>query len=248
MTVPSLQLLHRSSSGQYLRVLIYTSAGLPQPFLRNLKMLADEIGCAEVLILEENEKFRYADAIPRTLFSMVDMSGDIEKLAFAAVRLDDDDALPTDYTDRLSQFIADSYSGFAISFGRGYVGRFDPQSQRFVQVRDTCIPMHSRGLAAICTYDKVSQSFCSPCSSAFQLGKHTTVSQRFPTIVDAREPGFFASEHPQQDTARLSLLRKFKQLTRQVSTSRHYSEGYNIKALREDNAFSQRFNYIPLVK
>jgi hypothetical protein len=248
ITIPSLQALYEKPSGQYLRVLVYTSAGLPSPFLRNLHLLVGELGCGEVIEVEENEVFRYIDAIPRVLCNIVDMLGNQQRLlSFAAVRLDDDDGLAANYIDRLSQFISESYSGFAVTFGRGYVGQFDNQSQRFVSIRDVYQPMSSRGLSAICTYDMAKKSFSSPCSSAFSLGRHTTVDRRFPVIIDAREPAFFGSEHTQQDTQRFTFWRKMKQLARQVPLGNHRVEENDIEKIRVNDSFAQKFAYVPLL-
>jgi hypothetical protein len=248
VTIPSLQVLCEQELGKNLKVIVYTSADLPSPFLHNLHLLVDELGCGEVIEIEENEKFRYPDVIPRVLDDMFgyDRLKEQQKLNFAAVRLDDDDALPADYIDRLSEYISDSYSGFAVTFGRGYVGQFDSQSQRFVHIQDVYQPMSSRGLAAICTYDMAQKSFCSPCASAFMLGEHPTVDRRYPTIVDAREPGFFASEHAQQDTKEKISLRNLKKLAMQLSFRRKPIEENCINQLSINNTFLQNFGYIPL--
>lgn len=251
VTIPSLQAMLRKSSGQNLRVLVYTSLSLPPPFLQNLHTLVDELGCGEVLGIEEHEKFRYPDVIPRVLCKMADVSEVQRRLTFAAVRIDDDDALSSNYIDRLSQYISQSYSGFAVSFGRGYVGHFDNQAQKFVRIRDVYQPMSSRGLAAICTYDMASRRFSSTCASAFMLGEHPTVDRRFPTIIDSREPVFFASEHTQQDTKhntdKLTLSWNLKQLVKKYSSRNNPDEMNKIDIFRGDKTFMQDFGYLPLI-
>lgn len=111
----------------------------------------------------------------------------------ATVRLDDDDALSSDYVDLLAPYLSEQYRNMAISFPAGYYAYIDGDGTVSL-VAPEKRPKIAIGLAFV---QKV--GIKQPIS-IYELGNHQHIDDRYPVILDARKPTFIRVAHRASDT------------------------------------------------
>lgn len=106
----------------------------------------------------------------------------------ATVRLDDDDALSADFTERLSAYVAPAFEGFFVTFADGVgVKRIGEE----VMAWSMHAPKIAAGLAYVAGGDDR--------TTIFDKGSHTKVCEVAPTILDSRAPSYLLTEHGAND-------------------------------------------------
>jgi hypothetical protein len=101
---------------------------------------------------------------------------------FATVRLDDDDALAADYSERLATYLRPEFSGMHVSFSRGLQAVYSG-GQTFTDVRAVDKPLIALGLALINRHDPKHGFSCTEIH-VHGFGNHADLSARTPVIVD----------------------------------------------------------------
>lgn len=156
--------------------ILLTSASMPQAHVDRLHALTEAVPHLHVVPAEPNLShlaIREAVARHRPAEGM--------KLTF---RLDDDDAISTDFTDRVAPYLQERYDGHCLTLLSG-VGLCRLYGR--VRAWDRRHPFVSAGLSYINRAEAP--------ETVYDCGNHSTVTERFPTLVDASFPAFLQSTH-----------------------------------------------------
>ena len=115
----------------------------------------------------------------------------------ATFRLDDDDAISSDYTDQVRPYLREAYAGHVLSLPRGYeVAKLFGRPRVWTKEWT----FGSAGLALIAAGGAV--------ENVYYCGHHLRVSQTYPTIVDGRSAGYLMTSHGGNISSRRIPLRK----------------------------------------
>jgi hypothetical protein len=101
---------------------------------------------------------------------------------FATVRLDDDDALAVDYTERITRYLRPEFAGMHISFGRGLQAVYSGNS-KLTDTRVLNKPLIALGLALVNVHDP-ERGFLCPEVHVHGFGNHANLTERTPVIID----------------------------------------------------------------
>jgi hypothetical protein len=189
ITVPSIK--SQSVDGVSLNWLILIAQEIPESHLELLSQALVAVTEAGVRVdllrvapsdeLADTDRGIYAgmgQAIRMTLER--DLEG--VKSTFATVRLDDDDALASDYAQRLTRYLWPEFAGMHISFSRGLQAMYAGGSQ-LVDTRVIDKPHIALGLALVNEYDPKA-GFLSKEVHVHGFGNHANLTARTPVIVD----------------------------------------------------------------
>lgn len=138
---------------------------------------------------------------------------DFEKYTgvFTWFRVDDDDLLPNNYLDIVSEHISESLVGYIVSLGKGYTALYFKGN--VYCVREVHWPLLGLGQLYVCHYDHNTKKTRQPVS-----GGHQFADKKSPVILDSRYPGFFWFRHAEQDTSSgRGLIESTKKLIKQLS-------------------------------
>lgn len=118
---------------------------------------------------------------------------------FGTFKLDDDDLISIDFVSRVNNYLEKRFVGFAISFGKGVIGHFDPEFNDYISFKEVYQPKVNIGLTTIGSAEIVDGRLV-----GFRLtspGSHMSVDERLPLILDSREKIFLWTKSGVQDTA-----------------------------------------------
>jgi hypothetical protein len=163
---------------------ILTSSDLPPVYKDRLLALTAELENIDVVFRPPGWPGKeFSDALVGSLCITED-----EPPLRATLRLDDDDALSSDFTDYMQEFLVPGHEGYAITFPSGFV--LDLRSERIGgwEIMQYC---HSVGLALVSRRPWK--------ETAYTLGNHTSVTKRFRTIADASRQMFVRVRHGHND-------------------------------------------------
>ena len=134
----------------------------------------------------------------RTLKPYLDFS---EDTIYMTVRLDDDDALATDFFKRCEKYLNSSFAGFIVTFASGYQARLENiETMEYCELEKVYYPSIALGLGFINRYKKRKERLVHKVPHIYAAGNHTRLQYNYPLIVDAQEPAFFRSLHGLSDT------------------------------------------------
>jgi len=173
-------------------VLIYTSEHLPEKYLSALRDTKTRFPFVEIITVSEDEKLDFDENLKKTCKRL-------SAQLYAHVRMDDDDAVARHFVERLRGYVQPHNIGYAISFGRGVAGEYDPPSGKYTGFFEF-YRAKSVGLALVGGFDLDRSDFLSLPAGAFGLGAHSRADRRCPVILDSRETSFIYSIHPDQDS------------------------------------------------
>jgi hypothetical protein len=105
------------------------------------------------------------------------------KSSFATVRLDDDDALSSDYASRLARYLRPEFAGMHVSFSRGLQAVYAGDA-RLAETRAIDKPLIALGLALVNQHEAAGGFSC-PEVHVHGFGNHANLTARTPVIVDA---------------------------------------------------------------
>lgn len=136
-------------------------------------------------------------------------NGSQNDIVFATVRLDDDDALSSNFVELLSPYVKSEFSGFWISFPAGV--RMSIDAGRVVLTK-AYLPKTSQGLARISAF---SPEHDGEIGTAYGLGSHARVDLRAPVIMDGRQIAYVRTNHKNNDSRgrRLEWFRHWIQVS-----------------------------------
>nr|WP_245218757.1 glycosyltransferase [Rubellimicrobium aerolatum] len=193
LTLPSLAAQVPAPSEEFVRLYVITSSELPP---RHLSAL--EQACARhrwvriVRVPPDARSVAHGDHIRDFLAEAGHGEG-----TYAHVRLDDDDALSSDFLSRIAAFATPGNVGACVSLARGYLLSFDSGRRRLTQVVDYRLPMAAQGLAHLGAY-KDRAPVGKP-ANVYGLGHHLRVDTKVPVILDSRAPAFIRTNHEGSD-------------------------------------------------
>lgn len=125
----------------------------------------------------------------------------------AHVRHDDDDALSSNYAERLRAYMTAAHIGMGVSFSRGYGGLYDEPSRRYTEFRELVYPKLACGFAMINRFNPKDGTYETPHRTIYELGSHTKADLKAPIIIDEGEPTYIYSIYRGQDTSEMMLRR-----------------------------------------
>jgi hypothetical protein len=160
--------------------MLLSSAALPDRWKERLEgLLADHPNISA----RYDEPDQHSDAFTRALAERFDTDHSKSHVR-ATVRLDDDDALSADFSDRIQPFVKPGLNGFALTFPKGYLVdvRQDP-----IMVSEHEKMCHSLGLAFMSARPWKKH--------IYNVGPHLRTAEFVPTVVDAKRPMFVRLLH-----------------------------------------------------
>ncbi len=191
VAIPSLATQQGVECGRTI-VQVLASTEMPQVQKSALESSIKPYPWADIFYISPEEKqvpYRYC--VARGLDKMKVPDGCL----YINARLDDDDAIASNFSVRLRGFASDSSVGYGISFGKGYVGVFDEGRRTFDGMYLHYKPMIAIGLAVI---GKVRDG--RPSHDIFGLGAHAKIDRRHPVILDSSMPSFIRTSYSKQDS------------------------------------------------
>lgn len=192
----------RSQPAERFHAIILASAAMPDPYKERLLSKVRDDGNISVAF-EEPAAMPYEQL---WLKHIKRISG-LNKL-FATSRLDDDDAISSEFTTTLAQYIKDYHIGHAISFPLGLQVGFDGSGPRFWE---SYWPLVAAGLSFVCSREDP--------LTVFSCGHHHRIPRARPVILDARSFQYVVTVHEHNDSLigkghplgrRFPILRKLK--------------------------------------
>lgn len=116
---------------------------------------------------------------------------------FGMYRLDDDDLLPIDYFDRMTQYVTDEHVGYRVSLPQG-IGAIRAQNG-YVLPWTFYEAKSSAGFLTVHRFSPDGQKIYG-LEARHHLKGHHKADRNFPVILDGRQPGFFRARHQTQDS------------------------------------------------
>lgn len=200
----SLPALNEAANGHELRHIVSYSASLPDRRKEALRKASEKF---EFLILDEvPDGSRPSDRY--------ELTGDFlsKGTIFGDYRLDDDDVLPVNFFDRMSEYLTPAHVGYVISFPLGIEAILTDGSA--FNLREAHYPMNSVGQLGVCK-KTLDGSVQKPSATS-----HTKADRHNPTVLDSRQIGYFRYNHTGQDNV-LSASGE-GDLSRLVTSMQHF--------------------------
>lgn len=205
VTLPSLKEI---SSTSKITALIFISEELPEPFKSNLLNAEADYAWLEVITTKSDKALN--TQIDRKIEEKLRQNE--EDVCYATVRLDDDDALASDFGVELTKYLKPEFSGMGVTFPKGVFAVYDGnQYSSFYHYKKA---NNAQGLALICIRTQALAGE-SPLT-VFGTGNHTSIDDRYPTVNDSSKIMFIRSEHEGSDLIASGRLRdktKMKELS-----------------------------------
>lgn len=168
------------------KVLLISSRSMPRSWQERLRDLVAGRDYLDVVFADADSTF--ADEIDKFVADRL-KAGPV-----ASFRLDDDDALASDYIESLAAHLSRGNVGSMVSFSRGYLLKIGGPGQtcKLIEVH---IPKLSAGMAMI--------SRSGAFRNVYKTGtKHNKVDLKWPVILDGRRPMFLMTSHGDNDSGR----------------------------------------------
>lgn len=203
------------------RLLVVTSSELPERAHRELANVLDDKSWADIVFSAPEESF----IKPVNKYIKQCVQG--RDVVYATVRLDDDDALHGQFVNGLAKYLTPGFVGHIVSFPKGYAVLYDQGKNKVVSALDIYYPKNAQGMALVSGYDDRSGDFGDGPINIFQTGKHTTVQERYPLILDESLSAYVRMCYKSQDTAE-QFFKKRKKISKEVPPAEAFS-GFNVK-------------------
>jgi hypothetical protein len=196
---------------------VFISDRLPASWKQRLKERVSVYSNVEIVELPPVENF--ANDISQWIKEKTKIFS--ENVAFATIRLDDDDALGRSYFDYLYEYLEPEYSGMCVSFPSGYRGVW--KAGKIVGITRTYLPKTGLGLAHINYFD-AGENRAIKSENIFSFSAHRKLDRHFPVLLDGREPLFIRSIHREQDTVPFGFQRIWRKIQEYAEDPSSYSE------------------------
>lgn len=175
----------KMADGHDFRVLVQHSPQLPEPFISELRALADRY---PVLRLVATPHFEESSIGVRKDLNVDGRSGPVVML-----RVDDDDIMSTDFLVQLEPHVIPAHHNWVVSLGYGLTAR--THQRHLIDFRTWVTPLIAIGQAYIGQYNARSGDLdISP------LLHHRLLHRELPAILDSRSLAWVHVKHPFQDT------------------------------------------------
>ena len=182
LSVPVLQAM--SERHDYRHVVTY-SPEMPDPWLSQLHEAAQRYDVLDLHPVADG-------AVTDVMRARLERHETVSRPA-VWFRLDDDDLLSTDYLDIVDRHVRTHGPMWAISLSKGVQAIW--HEGRVEDLRGKHRPLGSQGQACIGRWDARQRVLTVP-----ELGSHTTVDTRVPTVLDSRRATYVQLIHTGQDT------------------------------------------------
>lgn len=171
------------------RVTIVSSALLPEEIINALNGLVATYPFLQLELQDENSA-NIKRPLIRTFNNIK------EKSIYVTARMDDDDAISSNFYEQLTPYLNVNYSGHAVSFASGYFMMLDHEL-KCVGFSQSYSPKIAIFLCYITMVDPASPPLY---KTIYCLQNHTKIDYKVPVILDARKPTFIRTVHPYSDT------------------------------------------------
>ncbi|WP_147107582.1 glycosyltransferase [Nesterenkonia populi] len=129
----------------------------------------------------------------RTFLAKRNMQGKV----FGMYRLDDDDVLPIDFFARMTPYVDPGHVGYRVSLPQGIAAV--RTGSGYVLPWTTYEAKSSAGFLSVHKFSKDGKNIHG-LENQRHIRGHQNSDRNFPTVLDAREPGFFRARHASQDS------------------------------------------------
>lgn len=206
--LPSLEIL--SKEGR-MTALVFVSPEMPEKYLHKIRSVAATRNWMKVISVRSDK------ALNRQIEGRIkkELDGFEEDVCYATVRLDDDDALASDYCMILEKYMFPEHAGYCVSFPEGLLSVFD--NGVYVSHYYHRQINNAQGLAMINTSSRVDAD-ATPLT-VFGTGNHNTVDKRYPVILDSKDVMYLRTEHPHSDLVANSGRHRDKQKMVEVAAT-----------------------------
>ncbi|WP_252107383.1 MULTISPECIES: glycosyltransferase [unclassified Halomonas] len=171
--------------------LVFISEELPEEFESRLRALSEQRTWLKIV------KVRSEKALNRQIDLRV--AKELERFEFpiccASVRLDDDDALASDYCTVLERHMYPHDEDYCVTFPEGILSVY--AQNRYTDHYQHRQINNAQGLAMVKTL--TSQEKVESPITVFSVGNHTNVDKRYPVVMDSRQRMFIRTEHAHSD-------------------------------------------------
>lgn len=196
ITLPSLTPNLQNSNAH---LICLASRSMPEEYKGRLNSLIRKQRNAAIHYCEPIKSVDYEAGKAVRSFYSKKLHAQQKDIVFATVRLDDDDALASNFVDILSPYVKSEFNGFWVSFPTGV--RMSIDAGRIVLTK-AYLPKTSQGLARISV---ISSEHESEIGTAYGLGSHARVDLRAPVIMDGRQIAYIRTNHKENDSRRRRL-------------------------------------------
>ncbi|MGO2383123.1 MAG: glycosyltransferase [Halomonas sp.] len=187
VTFPSLCQMSEAST----TVLVFTSDELPDENRNKLERLVGNKQNVKILTVSRDEAVIHK-MNSELIKVLKGFDGDV---CYATVRLDDDDALADTFEDELLRYVAPEFDQHAVSFPVGFNAYYE--EGKYVAFKSIKYPMIALGLSYINVFYQLGKEPFKV--SAYSLGNHRTIDERFPVIMKSHVPMFVRTIHEESD-------------------------------------------------
>lgn len=198
VTLPALDDIAKNTSIT-MSVLLITSQELPEAHRAYLADVASLRPWLEVIAVSAEKKVNKVieqQVAKRLLRHERDV-------CYATVRLDDDDALASDFGQKLECYVQPHFAGMCVTFAKGVLGVYDGQC--YQQSYHFYKPNVALGLSMINTRERAANG--QGPWTVYAAGNHRSVDERYPTIVDSSQIMFLRTEHEASDLIAMGRVR-----------------------------------------
>lgn len=190
MTLPSIASAISSATANTevkAKCIVLTSIDLPEAHKKNLYDACQKYSWAEIHEIG-------SDKIPDEVFEeIVSQQLKEQEVIYATIRLDDDDAIATNFMQYVSGYMTKNFCGFALSLSKGFKAFFN--QGKITAFEEVVTPKIAQGLCYIDYHTKETQL----AKTIYSIGNHTKVDQKVPVISDARKHAFIWAIHEESD-------------------------------------------------
>lgn len=169
------------------KCIVLTSTELPTVHKKNLYDECQKYSWAEIHEIG-------SDKIPDDAFEeIVSQQLKGQDVIYATIRLDDDDAIATQFMQSVAGYMTKSFCGFALSLSKGFKAFFN--QEKITAFEEVVTPKIAQGLCYIDSHTKETLL----AKTIYSIGNHTKVDQKVPVISDARKHAFIWAIHEESD-------------------------------------------------
>ncbi|SEG45112.1 glycosyltransferase [Billgrantia desiderata] len=193
--LPSIAAQVSKQSDIDVRLMVITSSELPDDAKESLSEATEKFNWVDTLFLSPDGNMN------KEINGYIKSAVEGRDTVYATVRLDDDDALHSDYLSSLNKYLSPVFSGHMVSYPKGHAVLFDQELGRVTSAIEVYYPKIALGLAFINFYDAKRNAFSHKTINIFQSGKHTTVQERYPLLLDESLNAYVRMCYKSSDTA-----------------------------------------------
>jgi len=219
--LPSIAVQVSEQSDVDVRLLIITSSDLPEGAKMELSKAVTGYGWADTVFLEPEGNMN------RAINNYIKSAMAGQDSVYATVRLDDDDALHAGYLSSLAKYLSPAFTGHIVSYPRGHAALYDQDLGQITSAIEVYYPKIALGLAMINCYDEKRDAFLHKTINISQAGKHTTVQERYPLILDESLSAYVRMCYKSSDTTE-KFFKKRRKVSVEVPPEKAF-QGFEVK-------------------